>query len=264
MSIRSTGVGNSTEMPMPKVREKPTVPMWYTPIIWLRAIRFNHMKNKAYALSTKHKAHYKTSEGYGISTETFFAYKNWDNYSEDVDEKFNEISSDFIRNIYDGNSTGALASLINCNISTNRRKGHSLSTGTNLWQSFKLPGTTDLVVVNLFGKYDNRRDELFNHYDINFGQDPVAAQTANRYFKNYPDFVSNLGAEMSYSRVLARGMSLILSYRYDHNYRKETSDLYLLESLASAEDFMFGKLPSAIDYESTLDYLQQTDWRPDG
>lgn len=220
--------------------------------------RFNHMQNKAYALSTKHKVHYKTPEGYGISTEPFFAYKNWDNYSEDVEaafsEKFNEVSSEFIRNIYDGNSTGALASLINRNISTNRRKGHSLSTGTNLWQGFKLPGTTDLVVVNLFGKYDNRRDELFNHYDINFGQDPVAAQTANRYFKNYPDFVSNLGAEMSYSHVLARGMSLMLSYRYDHNYRKETSDLYLLESLASAEDFMFGKLPSAIDYESTLDF----------
>lgn len=219
--------------------------------------QFNQKRNKFHTLSTNHKIYYKTPKGYGISTEPFFTYKDWQNYSEDANatfsNEFNDVSAEFIRNIYNGNSHGALASLINRNISMNRQKGHSLSTGTNLWQGFKLPGTNDLLVINLFGKYDKRRDEIFDRYDINFGQDPKPAKTANRYFKNYPDFVSNLGAEISYSHVLTRGMTLELSYRYDHNYRKETSDLFRFESPKSIEDFMFGKLSSAINYESTLD-----------
>lgn len=219
--------------------------------------QFNQERNRFQALSTSHKIYYKTPKGYGISTEPFFTYQNWEKYSEDVNatfsNKFNEVTTEFIRNIYDGNSNVALACLINRNISMNRQKGHSLSMGTNLWQGIKLPRINDLLVINLFGKYNNRHDEIFNHYDINFGQDPVPEKTANRYFKNYPDLVSNLGAEISYSRVLTRGMTLGVSYRYDHNYRKKTSDLYQLESPKSIEDFMFGKLSSAIDYESALD-----------
>lgn len=218
---------------------------------------FNQSKNKSLALTTKHKVYYKTPGGYGISTEPFAAYHRWDNYAGNVDatfnDEFNEVSADFIRNIYDGNSSGALKNLINRNISMDKIKGHSFTGGMNVWQGFKIPKSSDLITVNLFGKYNNRHDERFNRYDINFGQDPAPAETANRYFKNYPDFNSNVGAEVSYSRVLTRGMNLTLSYRYDHDYRKETSDLYRLESLESVDDLLFGKLPSAIDYESSLD-----------
>lgn len=218
--------------------------------------QFNRAQNKSLALSTKHKIQYKAPKGYGLATEPYFNYRKWDNYSEDMNatfnSTFNDVTTDFIQNIYAGNSNGALASLINRNISMNRRKGHSLATGTNLWQGFKLSNGGDLLVVNLFGKYNNRHDERFNHYAINFGQDPIPAQTADRYFKNLPDFDSNMGAEVNYSRVLTRGMSLTFSYRYDHNYRKETSDLFLLETPESVEDFMFGKLSSVLD-ESMLD-----------
>ena len=219
--------------------------------------QFRRSKNEALSLGTQHKISYKTSNGYGVATEPYFTYRKWNNYGENTDatfdNEFNYVTTDFIRNIYDGDTGGALASLINRYISMDRRKGHSISTGANLWQGFKIPGTTDMMVVNLFGKYNNRHDERFNHYDLNFGQEPIPAQIADRYFKNFPDFDSNLGAEVSWSHVLARGMTLTLSYRYDHNYRKETSELFLLDSPESVEDFMFGKLPSAIDYESTLD-----------
>lgn len=219
--------------------------------------QFNQANNKSLAVTTKHKIYYKTPKGYGISTEPFAAYRRWDNYSGNVDatfnSEFNDVSADFIRNIYDGNSSGALKNLINRNISMDKTKGHSLTGGMNLWQGFKISKSSDLLTVNLFGVYNNHHDERFNRYDINFGQDPTPAETANRYFKNYPDFNSNIGAEASYSRVLTHGMNLTLSYRYDHNYRKETSNLYRLESLESTDDLLFGKLPSAIDYESSLD-----------
>ena len=46
--------------------------------------QFNQSRNKFQTLSTNHKIYYKTPKGYGISTEPFFTYQNWENYSEDV------------------------------------------------------------------------------------------------------------------------------------------------------------------------------------
>ncbi len=218
--------------------------------------QFNRLESKSVSTNTKHKIQYKAQKGYALSTEPFFNYKNWNNYNENVDatfsDAFNDISTDFIQNIYSGNTNGALTSLINRNLNMNRRKGHSLSAGANLWQGFTIPNTPDLIEIDLSGSYNNRHDERFNHYDINFGQNPVPAQTANRYFKNYPDFDSKFRAGISYSRKLIVG-TLKLAYRYDRIYRKETSTLFQLDSPESIEEFMFGKLPSAIDYVSAID-----------
>ena len=110
-----------------------------------------------------------------------------------------------------------------------------------------------MLVLNLVGKYDNKRDERFNHYDINFGQDATPAQSANRYFKNFPDFGSDLTAELNYTRKLAKMVTLSLTYGYNHVYHKSTSNLYNLDNIDDVDEFMFGKLPSAIDYELSLD-----------
>lgn len=218
--------------------------------------QFNHSKNKSIAANTKHKIQYKTQKGYALSTEPFFNYRNWNNYNENIDatfnDAFNDVSTDFIQNIYDSNNSGALANLINRNLNMDRRKGHSISAGTSLWQGFKVPHTPDLIEVDLTGNYSSLHDERFNHYDINFGQDPIPAQTANRYFKNYPNLDSKFGAGISYSRQLIVG-TLKLAYHYNHIYQKETSTLFQMDSLESIEDFMFGKLPSAINDVSTID-----------
>lgn len=219
--------------------------------------QFNRTLNKSWAIGTNHKLYYKTKGGYGIAMEPYFNYNNWNYWGQDVNatfnETFNNVSTDFIQNIYGGDSQGALASLLNRNIEMNRQKGHSISTGTNLWQGYNIPGTNDMLVLNLVGKYDNKRDERFNHYDINFGQDATPAQSANRYFKNFPDFGSDLTAELNYTRKLAKMVTLSLTYGYNHVYHKSTSNLYNLDNVDDVDEFMLGKLPSAINYELSLD-----------
>ena len=219
--------------------------------------QFNRTLNKSWAIGTSHKLYYKTKGGYGIAMEPYFNYNNWNYWGQDVNatfnETFNNMSTDFIQNIYGGDSQGALASLLNRNIEMNRQKGHSISTGTNLWQGYNIPGTNDMLVLNLVGKYDNKRDERFNHYDINFGQDATPAQSANRYFKNFPDFGSDLTAELNYTRKLAKMVTLSLTYGYNHVYHKSTSNLYNLDNVDDVDEFMLGKLPSAINYELSLD-----------
>ena len=219
--------------------------------------QFNRTLNKSWTIGTSHKLYYKTKGGYGIAMEPYFNYNNWNYWGQDVNatfnETFNNMSTDFIQNIYGGDSQGALASLLNRNIEMNRQKGHSISTGTNLWQGYNIPGTNDMLVLNLVGKYDNKRDERFNHYDINFGQDATPAQSANRYFKNFPDFGSDLTAELNYTRKLAKMVTLSLTYGYNHVYHKSTSNLYNLDNVDDVDEFMLGKLPSAINYELSLD-----------
>ena len=78
---------------------------------------FNRSRNKSLTLDTKHKIYYKTPEGYGIRTEPYFNYRHWDNYSEDVSavfsEAYNDVSSDFIRHIYEGGDHSVLADVLN-------------------------------------------------------------------------------------------------------------------------------------------------------
>ena len=120
----------------------------------------------------------------------YFRYARYDNHANDVSAElnaaFNDVTMEFIRNIYAGNSAAALGNLINRRIETDRSKGHSLNTGGNLMQTFNIPRTGDLLTIEVYGSYDNRHDERFNHFDINFGADPVPADVANRYYKNYP------------------------------------------------------------------------------
>ena len=53
--------------------------------------------------------------------------------------------------------------------------------------------------------------------------DPVPADVANRYYKNFPQFHSNVGAQAKYSLVINRGLSFDFGYAFEHLYGRETS-----------------------------------------
>lgn len=145
------------------------------------AYRFNRLDNRRLALETDHAVEYKRLGRYGMQLKPYFRYGRRDNRADDVSAElnaaFNDMTMEFIRNIYAGNSSAALSNLINRRIETDRTKSRSLNAGGNLMQTFNIPRTDDLLTIELYGGYDNRRDERFNHFDINFGADPVATST---------------------------------------------------------------------------------------
>lgn len=216
------------------------------------AYRFNRLDNERLALETDHAIEYKRPGHYGMQLKPYFRYVRHNNQAEDVSAElnaaFNDVTMEFIRNIYAGNSAAALGNLINRRIETDRFKGHSLNTGGNLMQTFNIPRTDDLLTIELYGGYDNRHDERFNHFDINFGDDPVPADVANRYYKNYPQFHSNIGAQAKYSLIINRGLSFDFGYAFEHLYGKETSSLFDI-----GKEAYDGKLPSAIQYLTGFD-----------
>ncbi len=219
--------------------------------------RFNRLDNRRLALETDHAVEYKRPGSYGMQLKPYFRYAQYDNHANDVSAElnaaFNDMTMEFIRNIYAGNSAAALANLINRRIETDRVKGHSLHTGGTLMQTFNIPRTGDLLSIEVYGGYDNRHDERFNHFDINFGADPVPADVANRYYKNFPQFHSNVGAQAKYSLVINRGLSFDFGYAFEHLYGRETSSLFNIEEEAAGAGFTEGKLPSAIEHLSGFD-----------
>lgn len=221
------------------------------------AYKFNRQDNRRLALETDHAVEYKRPGHYGMRLKPYFRYTRHDNRAEDagaeLSSAFNEVTMEFIRNIYAGNSVAALGNLINRRIETDRYKGHSLNTGGNLMQSFNIPRTDDLLTFEVYGSYDNLHAERFNHFDINFGSDPVPAEVANRYYKDYPQFHSNVGAQAKYSLVINRGLSFDFGYAFEHLYGRETSSLFNIAEEAAGSGFADGKLPSAIEYLTGFD-----------
>ncbi len=219
--------------------------------------RFNRLNNRHLALETDHAVEYKRPGHYGMQLKPYFRYGRHDNRVDDVSAElnsaFNDITMEFLQNIYSGNSAAALGNLINRRIETDHVKGHSLNAGGNLMQTFNIPRTGDLLSIEVYGGYDNRHYERFNHFDINFGADPVPADVANRYYKNYPQFHSNIGTQANYSLIINRGLSFDFGYAFEHRYGHETSSLFNIAEDAAGSGLIDGKLPSAIQYLTGFD-----------
>ena len=218
---------------------------------------FNRSRNRDFSVSTNHTAQYVKTRKYSLKFSPYFNYNNWNRYSEDIDavfsREYNDITTSFINDIYSGNNAEALGALINRNIQRDRRKGHSLSTGLNAQGGISMPGSEDQIIIDLNGNYVNMHDERFNTYSLNFGDNPVPAQSANRYFHNYPDFNSSVSAQIGYLWNFTQRASLTFSYGYQHDYRRQTSDLYNFADTETPDNFMSGALPSVINYEASID-----------
>lgn len=218
---------------------------------------FNRKKDRNLRLQTNHRVYFK-NKGYGISLEPDFRYERWENNSTDTEATFNEnlndVTTRFIENIYSGNYQNALKTMLNRDIERSRTKGWGLKTGGTLWQGIKLPGTSDLLAISLKGSYEKRHDERFNRFDIDFGEGANPGIHEDRYYANYPDFKSNIGADVSYTTKLSSMLSMTLKYKFSHRYAKENSALYdLAAGYGESEKPEFGVLPSAMDLGRLID-----------
>lgn len=220
---------------------------------------FNRMSNHTLQLSTNHKVYFKGVQGYGVAMEPFFRYQRWNNLHTDIsatfDEAYNDVTTSFIEEIYSGDTPAVLGHILNRNIERNRLKGHSLSTGTNLWQGIKMPWGSNLLIINLIGEYNRRHENRLNDYVINFGSDPNPSTQADRIFNNYPDFDYTAGVTVGYNYIIKLGMSLGLEYGFTHHYNRETSNLYVLENSDARNEYVSGLLPSLLSQSPILDPL---------
>jgi len=228
---------------------------------------FRRSQSKVLEVKSYNEFAFKNLKGYGFQFRPEGSYSHWNRNFEDAMATFNEkndgMTASIIENIYDGKHEDILKYMINRDIELSKLHGDAWNIGGNLIQAFTIPKTSDLLTVRLYGMYKTRKDDRFERFDINYGTDATPVNSANRYYKNYPDFNAKTLASAKYLHFFNKELKFTLSYEYEHNYNKNTSELYRLDMLDNPKNDFFGVLPSAEEYKMTIDngnsFLSRTD-----
>lgn len=165
------------------------------------------------------------------------------------------VTSEMIRNLFDGSHVSAVESLLNRELREQLDKGHNLN--AILWSKgrFRLKtGLMQTLSYHISGSYSRISNDGFNRFGINLGNSPVFTESSDRYIKNHPDYNYNVKASVGYQAMPTRNLAVDIYYEYSHNEKKSTSDLYRLDQLyPGIGENEIGFLPSYNEYFSTLD-----------
>ena len=219
---------------------------------------FSSIINKDFKISTNHR--FKSlGKWHYIEIHPSFDY-NKANYSSSLEKAvFNtdlqDVTSEMIRNIFDGTYTSAVGSMLNRELREQLNKGHNLNAKLRSEGGFRLKtGLMQSISYLISGSYTRNHYNGFNRFGINLGNDAEFTETSDRYLKNHPSYNYNIKAGAGYQVYPTRILALDIKYEYSHNERKATSDLYRLDQLyGDIDNNEIGFLPSYNEYLSTFD-----------
>ena len=218
---------------------------------------FSKSRSHVFKIENRYIMKFKNLKGYGLQIVPDWSYERWNRNYEDAaatfSEKVEDVNPDIIGDIYNGNHDKILKYLINRNIEMSKLKGYRLAANVNTVNTLAIPGTSDQLTVTLDGNYSKRKDDRFERFNVNFGDNPVPSESADRYYKNHPDFNSRLSAKARYLHYFNRSTYYSISYNFEHKFIRNTSDLYRLDMADNVDELIFGTLPSYSEYAGTID-----------
>ena len=214
----------------------------------------NH--SKTFRISTNHELYFKRKM-FDLTVTPRFEYNNRHNTTTNASATFSSdvqgITFDDLMSSAESTTPGYTSGLINRTVNENLNRAKTLTAGLTANSRIKINGSSDIIRLGAFGNYNNLRDDRFNRYVIEYGENPDMNLYLDRYFKNRPNNNSRFGATAGYNRRLAEGISLELTYRYAHSIRNAHSTLYNLHETDADRQFPIGQLPSMAEYASTID-----------
>lgn len=219
---------------------------------------FSSKINNDFKISTNHQLK-SMGKWHYIEIHPSFDY-NKAKYSSSLEKavfntELQNVTSEMIRNIFDGTHASAVESMLNRELREQLDKGHNLN--ATLWSNgrFRLKtGLMQSISYLLSGSYTRNSSDGFNRFGINLGDNVEFTDASDRYLKNHPDYNYNIKSAIGYQVYPTRNVALDISYEYSHNERKATSDLYRLDQLyGDIDKYEIGFLPSYNEYFSTLD-----------
>lgn len=179
-------------------------------------------------------------------------YIKRDNKSAALSASFNKEQSDItakaLEALYSDSSPERLDAIINRSISKNESDRREWEIQFYPTYNYKVPGTDDILRIQAGIKYQNRKDDEWRDYNINYGSDPVPAEVRRQYFDNSPLHTITFDGTIDYTARI-RDLSLYVVYSYRFSNKEENSSMYALDQLADMG--IFGTLPEG--YLSTFD-----------
>lgn len=213
---------------------------------------FSHRKNTDIKLETRNYATLQQPRWYWWHM-ILGRYIKRDSESSSLSASFNREQKDItvsaIEALYSAGTPDQLDAIINRSISRSE-------TGRREWEvqfyptyRYKVPGTSDIIRIQGGVKYQDRKDDEWRDFNINYGSNPVPAEVKRQYFDNSPIRTLTLDATAEYAAHLTNAMYLNATYSYRFQNRESNSAMYELDQLADMG--IFGTLPAG--YQSTFD-----------
>ncbi len=226
---------------------------------------FLNARLRSWDISTYHELDFQKTD-WNLRISPSFKWRHNNNYESLVAATFSRewdnLDQEFLSSVYSSDNSGILSSLINRNIEREKETGHSIEAKLYANGKAKLANGTDAISYLLSGNYLRNDFDRFQRFMLNFGDRPDPADQADRYFRNRPDYRWNAKGALGYIWLISQNLSADMYYQIDHNTSREVSDLFRLDLLYSQiEENPFGWLPSALEYEKTIDPRNSFDSR---
>lgn len=107
-----------------------------------------------------------------------------------------------------------------------------------------------MLSLRLESSHHNDHGDAFDRYAVSYGADEASSQSYRRHFKNHPNHRNSAEAEVEFTQFFDYHMSrLPISYTFRYDNRKNTSEVYLLNTVESG----LTALPSSGEYEQGFD-----------
>ncbi len=209
-----------------------------------------------WGVSTAHTVRF-TKKKWNMEVKPSFSYTHQNRLNDDANasftKDFQDVSKDFIYNLYSGASTDVIASLLNRSLSMTRLKGHT-SKGALSLSGKRKTNETDAFTWMAGGDYTGRKFDRNEDFAINFGDDPKPTDSDSRYFRNHPDHKMNISGAAGYIVGVRPGFYVGATYSYARESSLATSDLFRAENIYSSLGESGGAvLPSLAEFERKFD-----------
>lgn len=209
-----------------------------------------------WGISTSHSVKFKKDK-WNMDIKPSFSYTRQKNTNDDTNatfsKDFQDVSREFIYNLYSGASSQVLSALLNRSLSIMRLKGDT-SKGALSLDGKRKTNQTDAISWSLSGDYTGRKYDRNEDFAINFGEDPKPTDSDSRLFKNHPDHKLSLSGSLGYIVGVRPGLVIGADYRYSRESSLTTSDLFRAENIyASLEESGNAVLPSVAAFERKFD-----------
>ena len=211
---------------------------------------FAHNNNSDWGIRTSHGASFKTksfSEGIYVSG----SYNRTKSVGTNLSGTFNEEPEEMDESILDALYSGSpelLKKVVNRSRTATDSRYSNYRISASPYMSYRNPHTQDYLNVGMSVGYSGMKQDLWNDYEVNYGDNPTPAVRRRRYTSAEPNHTLYLNANAAYIASVGKVM-LQLRYNYMFSNTVKDQNMYALERLDDMG--IFGVIPEG--YLGTLD-----------
>ena len=188
---------------------------------------FSNSRSRETGLQTHH-SFYAALDKIRLGVWASGSYQHMKNSASDISGAFSKepdcISAEILDALYSDGSPELLETVINRARTRSDGWRRLLSGSISPGITYSIPKTSDNLSLRFAASYTSEKEELWRDYDINYGNNPEAAERRRQYTDNSPNHRLDLSGNLRYNAMLPFGYFQIA---YDYSFADVVKDSYM-------------------------------------